>query len=112
MTQQRELLLSFNYDDIQSKAQVLIALLQNDKVHPKLAFTSSGLFVDPESAYKISMEHYEEVKKENEKKAKAIQGNTPKDNEQGSSKNADESKTMSNPIEKFADNSNAQRVNS
>ena len=101
-----------NYDDIQSKAQVLIALLQNDKVHPKLAFTSSGLFVDPESAYKISMEHYEEVKKENEEKAKAIQGNTPKDNEQGSSKNADESKTMSNPIEKFADNSNAQRVNS
>ena len=102
-----------NYDDIQSKAQVLIALLQNDKVHPKLAFTSSGLFVDPESAYKMSMEHYEEVKKENEEKALQIQNRKVlSDNEQGSSDKNANSKTMSNPVEKFAEDANYQRVNS
>ena len=98
-----------NYSDIQSKAQVLIALLQNEKVHPKLAFTSSGLFVDPESAYKMSMEHYEEEQKKAEEKAMAIASEQGDSNEQGSSKNA---RQMSNPIEKYADNSNSQRVNS
>lgn len=49
-----------NYDNIQSKSQVLVAMLQNPKVHPLLAYTSCGLFSDPESAYTMSMEYYEE----------------------------------------------------
>lgn len=101
-----------NYDDIQSKAQVLIALLQNAKVHPKLAFTASGLFVDSESAYKMSMEYYEEEMKKMEEKMSMNANNGEEIEEQGSSKNAKEEKQISNPVEKFADNSNAQRVNS
>ena len=40
-----------NYDNLQTKSQVLIAMLNNPKIHPELAFTHSGLFLDPESAY-------------------------------------------------------------
>ena len=49
-----------NYDNIQSKSQVLVAMLQQPKVHPLLAFTHCGLFSDPESAYTMSNEYYEE----------------------------------------------------
>ena len=54
-----------NYDNIQTKSQVLTTLLSNPKVHPELAFIHSGLFLDPESAYLQSKEWWEE----NEKKA-------------------------------------------
>ena len=60
-----------NYENIQSKAQVLVSMLQQNKIHPRLAFESSGLFVDAERAYSISKEYYDEqVKKvlENAKK--------------------------------------------
>lgn len=49
-----------NYEAIQSKSQVLISMLEQDKIHPLLAFESSGLFIDPESAYALSMKYYEE----------------------------------------------------
>lgn len=49
-----------NYEAIQSKAQVLISMLQQPKIHPMLAFSHCGLFTDPESAYAVSMKHYEE----------------------------------------------------
>ena len=49
-----------NYENIQSKSQVLVSMLQQEKIHPRLAFESSGLFVDPERAYAISREYYEE----------------------------------------------------
>ncbi len=49
-----------NYEAIQSKSQVLVSMLQQPKIHPRLAFESSGLFVDPESAYAVSMTYYEE----------------------------------------------------
>ena len=52
-----------NYEAIQSKAQVLVSMLQQNKIHPRLAFESSGLFVDPERAYAISMEYHEEQNK-------------------------------------------------
>ena len=58
-----------NYENIQSKAQVLISMLQQDKIHPRLAFTTSGAFTDPESAYQMSMEHYEEQMKATKKAA-------------------------------------------
>ena len=49
-----------NYENIQSKAQVLVSMLQQNKIHPRLAFATSGAFTDPESAYQMSMEYYEE----------------------------------------------------
>lgn len=48
-----------NYENIQSKSQVLISMLQEPKIHPQLAFQHSGLFSDSESAYTMSMEYYE-----------------------------------------------------
>ena len=49
-----------NYENVQSKAQVLVSMLQQNKIHPRLAFEHSGLFTDPESAYQLSKEYYEE----------------------------------------------------
>lgn len=49
-----------NYDNLQTKSQVLTTLLNNPKVHPQLAFVHSGLFLDPESAYLQSKEWWEE----------------------------------------------------
>ena len=48
-----------NYENIQSKSQVLVSMLQQPKIHPLLAFQHSGLFIDPESAYAMSMQYYE-----------------------------------------------------
>lgn len=52
-----------NYEAIQSKSQVLVSMLQQPKIHPRLAFECSGLFIDPERAYSISMEYAEEQAK-------------------------------------------------
>ena len=52
-----------NYENVQSKSQVLTSMLQQSKIHPRLAFTASGLFTDPESAYQISKEYSEEQEK-------------------------------------------------
>lgn len=49
-----------NYENIQSKSQVLVAMLQQPKIHPLLAFQHSGLFIDPERAYAMSVKYYEE----------------------------------------------------
>lgn len=49
-----------NYENVQSKAQVLVQMLQQNKIHPRLAFQHSGLFTDPESAYQLSKEYSEE----------------------------------------------------
>jgi SPP1 family phage portal protein len=71
-----------NYDNIASKSQVLIAMLNNPNIHPELAFTYSGMFIDPESAYLQSMAW----KEENERKAMAMQNevsnNDPKTSEE------------------------------
>ena len=50
-----------NYENIQSKAQVLVSMLQQDKIHPRLAFATSGAFTDPESAYQMSMDYYDSI---------------------------------------------------
>ena len=52
-----------NYDNIASKAQVLIAMLNNPKIHPEVAYASCGMFPDPESAYLQGMAYYEEQMK-------------------------------------------------
>ncbi len=49
-----------NYDNIQTKSQVLVTMLNNPKIHPELAFVSSGLFLDPESAYLQSKKWWED----------------------------------------------------
>jgi SPP1 family phage portal protein len=48
-----------NYDNVQTKSQVLVTMLNNPKIHPELAFTHCGLFLDPESAYLQSKEWWE-----------------------------------------------------
>lgn len=53
-----------NLTDIQSKAQVLCELLNNDMVHPHDAYEKSGLFSDVEGAYQRGMEWNEEKKRE------------------------------------------------
>ncbi len=52
-----------NYENIAEKANVLITMLNNNKIHPKLAFEHSGLFIDPELAYSTSMSYAEEQEK-------------------------------------------------
>ena len=61
-----------NYENVQSKSQVLVSMLEQDKIHPRLAFTSSGLFTDPESAYQLSKEYSEEQEKKAVKTAGEI----------------------------------------
>jgi hypothetical protein len=52
-----------NYDNLASKSQVLIAMLNNPKIHPEVAYASCGMFSDPESAYLQGMAYYEEQMK-------------------------------------------------
>ncbi len=47
-----------NYDNIQSKAQVLISMLGSKMIHPQLAYQHCGMFPDSERAYTMSMEWY------------------------------------------------------
>ena len=69
-----------NYENIQSKAQVLIQMLQNDKIHPLLAFTHCGMFSDPEAAYQMSKKYYDESMAQYEKELDSLDLTTP-DNE-------------------------------
>lgn len=56
-----------NLSNIQSKAQVLAEMLNNSKIHPKLAFQYAGMFSDPEESYRISMEWADEQQKKLER---------------------------------------------
>ena len=58
------------YEDILTKSQVLVNMLSNEKIAPKLAFEASGLFIDSEEAYRESKAYYDEYQKEQERKAK------------------------------------------
>lgn len=55
-----------NYENITQKAQVLDLMLKNEKIHPQLAFAHSGMFVDPELAYTMSDERYQNLLKKAE----------------------------------------------
>lgn len=94
-----------NYDNMQSKSQVLIAMLQNPKIAPILAFEYCGMFTDPEEAYQLSMEYYEEMQKMMQEQMMANTANQAgSNNAQGSAKNAKntDTKEISNPIMKSA----------
>lgn len=49
-----------NYEDILSKSQTLVTMLNNDKVHPQKAYEASGLFTDTEEAYQMGMSWFKE----------------------------------------------------
>jgi len=49
-----------NYEDLLTKSQTLITMLQNDKVHPQCAYEASGLFIDTQDAYNMGMDWYRE----------------------------------------------------
>ena len=49
-----------NYENILEKSQVLTTMLANEKIHPRLAFEHSGMFVDSELAYSESKAYEEE----------------------------------------------------
>lgn len=66
-----------NYADIQSKSQVLIAMLGQDKIHPKLAFTHSGMFSDPEAAYLMSKEYAEEQERKMQEQQAKLASSEP-----------------------------------
>lgn len=55
-----------NYENILQKSQVLTTMLNNEKIHPRLAFEYSNLFVDPELAYTESMDYYKAKVEETE----------------------------------------------
>ena len=62
-----------NYENIQSKVQVLIAMLQNEKIAPRLAFATANLFPDSEGAWLESQEYMKQaVNTEQEKEVNAI----------------------------------------
>lgn len=53
-----------NLSNVQSKVQVLCEMLNNSKIHPKLAFQYSGVFSDSEEAYRISKQYAKEQQAE------------------------------------------------
>lgn len=63
-----------NYENIQSKAQVLTEMLDNEKIHPQLAFQHCGMFPDPESAYKMSEEYHKEYMESEAKRIDQLTG--------------------------------------
>ena len=60
-----------NYDNLQTKTQVLTSMLSNPKIHPRLAFVHCGLFLDPESAYLESKAYWEEQEKKEQEELEA-----------------------------------------
>ena len=70
-----------NYENIQVKSQVLTTMLSNEKIEPKLAFESCGLFIDPEEAYKESMDYYGRVEQSDKSNNTIPNGNNDKNTE-------------------------------
>lgn len=79
-----------NYENIQEKSQVLITMLNNDKIHPRLAFEHSGLFIDPELAYTVSMEYAEQRKKEQEAMLQAFAQNETQNAQQNAQEESEQ----------------------
>lgn len=52
-----------NYENIQTKAQVLTQMLSSDKIAPELAFLHSGMFSDPLLAYEMSEKYKKEAER-------------------------------------------------
>ena len=76
-----------NYDNIQSKAQVLVQMLQQPKIHPRLAFAHCGMFSNVEDAYAMSMKYAEEQAK---KALELAQQSANKEDDEGNDPPIDE----------------------
>lgn len=63
-----------NYENIQSKSQVFISMLGAEKCHPLLAFECCGMFSDPEGAYNMSKQWWEENERKQQKELDALTG--------------------------------------
>ena len=63
-----------NYENIATKSQVLVSLLNNAWVHPEVAYACCGMFPDPESAYLQG----KSWKEEQDAKAKEMMMDAPK----------------------------------
>lgn len=71
-----------NYENIQSKAQVLTQMLGQNKIHPRLAFAHCGMFTDPEDAYRVSEKYAKEQAALVAQQVKeGGDGNDPKEND-------------------------------
>lgn len=64
-----------NYENITEKANVLVAMLSNNKIHPRLAFVHCGMFTDPDLAYAQSEAYAKEQANESENNAPDVDGN-------------------------------------
>jgi len=89
----RDIELAFNrrnYENALVKSQVLTTMLSTDKIHPQLAFESSGMFTDPEAAYLLSKSYYEEHQEETVPVPVAVgsQANVPEPGDDGESREA------------------------
>lgn len=76
-----------NYENITSKADVLIKMLSETKIHPLLAYTHCGMFSDPVVAYNLSMEYAKEQEEKALEQQKLLSNKPAQpDNGQGSPK--------------------------
>ena len=48
-----------NYEDLLTKSQTLVTMLNNEKIHPQCAYEACGLFVDTQDAYNMGMDWYQ-----------------------------------------------------
>lgn len=64
-----------HYENMATKSQVLIAMLNNDKIHPKVAYEVSGLFYDPNKKYIEGMEFWESQQKKTVEEVTTVEGN-------------------------------------
>lgn len=64
-----------NYENISEKASVLVAMLNNGKIAPQLAFMHCGMFSDPQLAYKISAEYAEKQEEKELSTGKSLKRN-------------------------------------
>lgn len=63
-----------NYDNIQTKSQVLISMLGSPWIHPLVAYEQCGMFSDPQGAYMMGKQYHDEM-------MKAMEPETVEDND-------------------------------
>ena len=89
------------YENNLQKAQTLISMLSSNKIHPRLAFIHSGLFIDPESAYRMSDEYAQEQEKkaaEMLEKQAEISENNEDEKSEGDSNDEKDSKELPDEV--------------
>lgn len=71
-----------NYENVNTKSQVLISMLNCDRIDPRLAFVYCGMFTDVEGAYSSSQEHYDAIKAERQRNLYSISNVTERADEE------------------------------